>query len=348
MAAQGTQVAEGGIVSAAGMTDKTYDRNGALQDRVDYFINNPDRYTDYTYKYDPQAYLAVNVYKAFQDTYGRAPTKNEYNLYGDVQRSGGNVASEVAKAYASDPQVIARQKQSDLDKLAPGFNAEVGKQFQGILGRTPDEAELKHFSSLLASGATDSYGLQTFLKQQPEYQKTQTQNFQNQLSDQLAGYDKQYFQNNILPSLQETYAKQGRSFDSSGFQNATANAAQQQNIERQKYIAGIGVGQYQNSQAQAYTDYANQVQQVQNIQNGSFANSQNAIARVGALDDYTRQQDAYNQYLSKYGKRSPMSGAIAGATTGAAAGSYFGPYGTAIGGVVGGIGGYLGSNGGSF
>jgi hypothetical protein len=170
--------------------------------------------------------------------------------------------------------------------------------------------------------------LQTFLQQQPEYTTRQNQEFQQGLSDQLSGYDKQYFSESILPSLQSTYAKQGRSFDSSGFQAAATNSAQQQNVGRQQYLAGLSAQQYGGVQERAYQDYANQVQQQQNLTNfgiqAQYQGSQNLINRSQDLQDYNRQAQLYNDYLAKYGKRNNGAGGMIGTLGGAAIGGYFG------------------------
>lgn len=318
-----------------------------LKERIQFYVDNPDRYTNETYKNDPEAYLAVPVYQQFMETYGRAPTANEYAIYSPETATLGHagVKSEIAKAFESDPENIKKKKDADLLAQAPKQHEAVNNLFQSTFGRTATKDELDHFGSLLASGATDSYQLQQFLQQQPEYTEKQDASFRQNLSGELAGYDKQYLQEQVLPAIQANYAKQGRSFDSSAFANSATQSAEQQNIERQKYVAGIGASQYAGRQSQAYQDYANMLQQQNNLQTGSLENSQMAIARANNTADYKLQQDAYNQYLLKYGKRSGGQGALAGATAGAAAGTAVNPgWGTVIGAGVGAIGGYLGGS----
>ncbi len=37
-----------------------------LEERVKYYLDNPSRYQDSTYRTDPETYLAAPVYKQFQ------------------------------------------------------------------------------------------------------------------------------------------------------------------------------------------------------------------------------------------------------------------------------------------
>lgn len=284
--------------------------------RIREYVNNPSAYTDYTAKAEPNTYLGVPVYQAFMSIYGREPTQQELAQYAPLVRTVGHtgVQSEIANAYNAEQntpdKLAAKQNEANL-AAAPKHYSDVTSLFQSALGRAPTQDELQHFGSLLASGTTDAYGLQQFLQQQPEYTTKQNQDFQNQLSGQLAGYDQQYFQNQILPSIQETFAKQGRSFDSSAFKNAATQSAQQQNVQRQNFLAGLSASQYQGVQNKAYNDYINQVQNQQALTNAGI-NAQyqgilNANNRVNTINDYQTQAQLYNQYLAKYGNRNPTA-----------------------------------------
>ncbi len=326
------------------------DRSAPLQDRVDFYITHPGSYTDLTYKLDPQAYTAVPIYRAFQNTYGRAPTANEYAMYGNVQTSGGNVESEIAAAKAAEdnsPTNIAKREQEKQLAEAPKHYDAVNSLFQSTLGRAATQDELSHFGSLLSSGTTDQYQLSQWLQQQPEYQTTQNNKFTAGLSDKLAGYDKQYFSNSILPSIQEQFAKQGRSFDSSAFANSATQSAEQQNTQRQQYLAQLSAQQYGGVQDRAYNDYAAQVQNQNNLTNSGiqaqYAATQANLGRVQNINDYSMQQNAYNNYLAKYGKRSNGLGGLIGTVGGALLGGFLpggsiagAQLGSSLGGAVGG------------
>ncbi len=280
---------------------------------------------------------AAVAIKQYQKIYGRPPSPQELTYA--LTANGGDINSYIAnKKLAEDntPDKLAAKQQADYLAQAPQHYDDVKQAIQGQLGRAATQDELDHFGSMLASGSTDKYQLQQFLQQQPEYQQTQNKNFQNGLSDQLSGYDKQYFQDSILPGIQEAYAKQGRSFDSSAFQNAATNSAQQQNTQRQSFLANLSAQQYGNTQANAYNDYARQVANQQNLTNqgiqAQYGNVQNQIGRANNYTDFQMQQDAYNQYLAKYGKRNNGMGSLIGGGIGAAAGAYFGgPAGASVG-----------------
>ena len=121
----------------------------------------------------------------------------------------------------------------------------------------------------------------------------------------------------------------------------------------EQYLAQLSAEQYGGRQQNAYNDYANAVQNQQNLTNSGiqaqYANVQNTIGRGQQIADYTMQQNGYNQYLAKYGKRGgSASGAATGAVSGAASGAMLGSVvpglGTAVGAVggaiIGGLGGY--------
>jgi len=276
---------------------------------------------------------AAAVFAAFQNTYGRTPTQDEFNQVAPAfetanqphvtNTSQGNaLVSQLHSASENTPDKLYAQQQAQYLADAPKHYDAVNQVFQSQLGRKATQDELDHFGSLLASGTTDPYQLQQFVQQQPEYQQTQNANFQNQLSGQLSGYDKQYFQNSILPSLQEAYAKQGRSFDSTALQNAATNSAQQQNTTRQKFLAQLSAQQYGNTQANAYNDYARQVQQQQNLTNqgvqAQYTGIQNTLDRSNQIQDYNTQAQLYNQYLAQYGKRNNGLGSLVGGAVGLA------------------------------
>ncbi len=268
--------------------------------------------------------------KDFQEIYGRAPTAVELSqvipAYVGVDQNIPNLAggksyiAQMFQATQDTPDKLYKKQQEEYLAKAPEHFDAIQNLFQSNFGRAATQEELNHFGSLLASGSTDPYQLQKFMQQDQEYTQKQDSEFQNKLSGQLAGYDKQYFQESILPSIQQAYAKQGRSFDSSAFQNAATQSAQAQNTQRQQYLAGLSAQQYGGRQANAYSDYQNMVGNQQNLSNqgimAQYSGIQNAQQRGRDIQDYNTQAQAYNQYLAKYGKRSGGMGAGAGSLLG--------------------------------
>lgn len=289
--------------------------------------------------------------QAIKGALGRNPTAAEFAAYAPLGAQASQLIAQQNLADQNTPDTIAAKNNAKYLADAPNHADAVNNLFQSNFGRTASKDELDHFGSLLASGTTDPYQLQQFLKQQPEYQNTQNAKMRTDLSGTMAANDKRQFSEQILPSIQAAYAKQGRSFDSSAFQAAAANAAQAQNTNREGFLNNLTASQYGGVQDRAYQDYANQVANQQALTNSGinakYSNVQNSIGRANEINNFGLQQQAYNQYLNKYGKRqnNGVMGAISGAGTGAAAGSAFGPWGTGIGAVVGGLGGYFGSQG---
>lgn len=255
----------------------------------------------------------------FNKLFGRNPTQSELASLSGAYASdnpnttntaqGNQAIAQYFQNFSNTPDQINKANQAKYLKEAPQHFDAVNQLFQSHLGRTATQDELNHFGSLLASGTTDPYQLQQFLQQQPEYTTKQNQGFQDKLSGQLAGYDQQYFQNQILPSIQQAYAKQGRSFDSSAFQAAATGAGQQQNVQRQQYLAGLSASQYGGVQDRAYQDYANAVANQQQLTNSGinarYSGNLALTDRLNNITDYNTQSQLYNQYLSKYGKRQP-------------------------------------------
>ena len=300
----------------------------------------------------------LSAIQDFSQIFGRNPTAGELAMlspgYAGDPNTGNTPQGKalVAKYYESQvntPENLAAKQQAQYTADAPKYYDQVNTTFNSLLGRNATDDEKSHFGALMATGTVDPYSLQSFIQAQPEYQTNQNKTFQNSLATQLQGYDKEYLNNSVLPSLQEAYAKQGRSFDSSSFQGALANAANQQNTTRENFLAGLTAQQYGNTSANAYNAYAGQIANQQALSNAGvnsqYSGIQNTFGRSQDITDYMTQANAYNQYLARNGQRSQMQGALGGAASGASAGAAFGPYGAAIGGVVGGIGGYFGSKG---
>lgn len=282
---------------------------------VDYWIHNQQN--PYVGATDTANQLNQQAWAAYQNIFGRAPTNTELAQVIPAFQSGGISGGVAAVAgLKNTPLNQVADQQAELLKNAPQHFGDVTNQFQSILGRAPTQDELNHFGSLMATGTVDAYQMQDFLKSQPEYQQKQV----DALSGKLSGYDKQYYQEQILPATEAAFAKQGRSLDSSGFSAALGQTASQQNIDRQKYLAGLTV----NNNANAYQQYVDSVNQNKNLQYTSATAGTN---RLNQYQDYAIQQNAYNQYLSRYGKRQSNAGAygsLIGGTLGGVAGGIYG------------------------
>lgn len=280
----------------------------------------------------------VYAWDAFNKQFGRNPTQSELtqlsaayigsdpNIANNAQ--GNAAVAQYFNTFSNNPADINKRNQEKYLKEAPEHFDSINNLFQSSLGRQATQDELNHFGSLLASGTTDSYGLQQFLQQQPEYAEGKDKAFQDNLRGQMVDNDKRYFGEQILPGIQEAYAKQGRSFDSSAFQNSATLAAQQQNTNREGFLNNLSASQYGNRQQNAYNDYANQVAQQNALTNSGiqaqYGGMQGVTDRINQITDFNTQKDAYNQYLAKYGKRNNGLGGLIGGAVLGGAGAYFG------------------------
>lgn len=270
------------------------------------------------------------AYDGFYKSYGRAPTTDELaqvlpayagaDAHTTNNAQGDAYVSQLHQATENTPDKLYAKQQAEYQKNAPQHYDSIQQLFQGTLGRQADQSELDHFGSALASGQVDQYDLQQFLQQQPEYQTAQNEKMRTGLSGQMAANDQRQFGEKILPTIQQNFAKQGRSFDSSGFQAQAANAAQAQNTDREGFLNTLQAQQYGGVQERAYQDYANQVANQQNRVNSGinaqYQGIQNAQNRSNEIGDYNTQAQLYNQYLAKYGKRNNGMGGLIGGLAG--------------------------------
>jgi len=287
----------------------------------------------------------TSLYNQLKEYYQREPTQQEINQYAGIWASDpGTGAALLAQDYNSPDKVAARQKAQYEDK-APQFYGAIDSQFQSTLGRSATDAEKKHFGSLLASGQVDDYTLGQFLTALPEAVKKQDAEFRSGLSADLQKQDQQYYNEQVLPTIQDTFANQGRDIRSSGFANSLALAAQQQNRQRESFLSNLSAQQYGGSQGLAQDAYRQAYGNYQGLQDYTrqrAAQMQDAtLGRTSDLSNFNLQQQAYDDYLRRYGKRSNGIGALVGGLVGAGAGAYFGgPQGASAGyGVGSGLGG---------
>jgi hypothetical protein len=284
------------------------------------------------------------MWNAVYRTYGRAPTQSEITKYMPA------FLENTAHGRATILEAFERDQKSPeaMKKNAPGQYGNVEQMFQSTLGRNATDQEKEHFGTLLATGDVDSYTLGQFLQQLPEYTKKQDAAFRNELTGELQGQDARYFNEQVMPGIQSTFANQGRDVRSSGFANAIAQAATQQNRQRETFLSNLTAQQYQGQAGAAREDYLNNAARM--YQGQDYAKSRadqlsdRTQQRTYDLQDFNMQKQAYDEYLRRYGKRSGGMGGIgtlAGMGIGAlgaglVTGGMGAPAGAALGGSIGG------------
>lgn len=253
----------------------------------------------------------------FQEIFGRAPTEAELSMLTAAYDSGDrNIAgtsagrSAVAQYYQSQENTPERQyarQQAQYQQNAPQFYDQVNQLFQSSIGRDATDAERNHFGSLLASGQVDAYTVGQFINSLPEATQRQDQQFRQGLSGELQAQDARYYNEQILPGIESSFANRGRDYRSSAFSNATALAAQQQNRQRESFLSNLSAQQYGNRANAAREDYLNAYGQMTGLQDYSRQRSaqlqDRTQGRVNELQDYAIQRRAYDDYLNRYGRR---------------------------------------------
>jgi hypothetical protein len=306
------------------------------------------------------------AWQDFAKTFGRNPTQAELDQYsayyaspGDPNRANiptGNQA--IASYYQQQNAPSAIDLQNQQVQQAQGaytsqkgtINPQLGQMWQSMLGRAPTQDEMTHFGSLLASGQTDPYELQNYLKQTPEYANSQDAQFRQQLGGQMNDINGQFFSRYIQPSVMSQFASSGRDVSgaSTGLQYALANAAKDLQLNSQQYLTGLGAQQYQGRQGVATQGYEAQLGQQYGVQNASLGNAisnqNNQLGQNWASTQYGRQSNDLMNYLRNLPKQgsNPFTSALSGALSGAALGTGKGGpgWGTAIGAAGGGLFGY--------
>lgn len=254
-------------------------------------------------EFEPHRQAVEQFWNQYYKLYGKAPTENDFTKY---------LPNYLADINLGDQSLLSGYEQEQkspeaLKKKAPEQYGTVGEQIKSMLGREATQAELDHFGSLLASGDLDAYTFQQFVQSTPEYTQKRDETFRSGLRSEMADSDKRYLTESVLPAIQSQYALAGRSFDSSAFQSAMANAAQSQNVDREKYLSNLAASMYGGRQEQAYGDYATNRDRMYGIQDyyrqRSDANADWFRDRKAQLQDFDIQRSAYEDYLRKYGKR---------------------------------------------
>lgn len=280
------------------------------------------------------------AYKKIKELFGRPPTQVELDMLSPAFNSGDkNIAnitggnSVVAQYYQNQTNTPEKQQADQESKYledAPKYYEKLGAQFRSVLGRDATDDEKAHFGKLLASGQADEYTLGQFLTQLPESVRKQDEQFRSGLRDTLKTEDARYFNEQIMPGIQSSFAKSGRDVASSGFANALAQAAQGQNTSREGFLTGLTSDQYQGNKANAYNEYLNNVGRIDANKNYSRQRTDQLMdrtqQRIYDTQDYAMQKQAYDEYLQRYGKKSSGQGigSLAGGLIGGGLGAYFG------------------------
>lgn len=269
----------------------------------------------------------------FQSMYGRNPTQQEINRLSPYYTSDPILGAQVLQSqfdqYKKSPEYIKSQS-----NYGDNLNS-VNEQFKSLLGRDATNAEKEHFGQLLGSGELDNYQLGTFLQQLPEYVNAQDKKFREDLTPELQNSQANYFKEYIQPGIVSQNAQRGI-YDSSGIDNAFAQAAKQQNYDMQDYLSKLSASQYGSNRAAALQDYqTNQAQRYgqQNMALSNLYNTQNwQNQQAQDISNYNMQKNAYDQYIKNYGKRSNGLGGLLGGSVGGLLGAYFGgPAGASVG-----------------
>lgn len=303
-------------------------------------------------------YQQLYAFLDFKNVFGRNPTASELSMLSPNyagnknvtnNANGKSIVSQYYQSIAKSPDNLATRERERLEKEAPEHYGSVDETFQSTLGRNATDEEKSHFGSLLASKQLDTYQLGQFIGELPESVKKQDAEFRTKLSGELDTQNQKYFSDKILPSIQQRFQAQGRSVDSSGYAAALALAAEDQSANRENFLTNLSANQYGNQTANARADYQTTLDRYYQSKDYSTDRS-NYLAdqlqgRATEFGNYNLQKSAYDEYLSRYGKRggSPMAGIGAGAATGATIGAGFGGIGAPIGAVIGaGVGAFAG------
>ena len=225
------------------------------------------------------------------------------------------------------------------------------------------DPDLQEFISERLAGGESAFELGQFLQTTPQFQekkataenervKTESAGAREALNQELLKSQQEVFQR-AQPSIISSYMKAGR-LNSSGLNNALAQAQTELEKERQGFLAnagyndairaqGYGREDFVNNNAQAFNQYLRQnepayqqryaVNQAQNNLNYQqpFANLNRQYGlldesrqRGYQLEDYNRQQSDFNRYLDQSRKQSKEAAlyGLFGAGIGAATGGW--------------------------
>lgn len=273
------------------------------------------------------------IQQAFKELLGREATPVEIaeltpSLGTDPNiHDTGAMRSRVAEfARMESERQRPDRERKDAEGKAKDYYGSVSQLFKNTLGREANDAEVKHFSTLLATGDADEYTINNFLQNLPEYTKKQDDTFRAEQRGEFEKADTDYYSEKLLPAIQQQMAARGRSMESSGYATALAQAAKQQAQERERYLTQLSSQQYTGRSGAARSDYETYMSRVFGAQDYSRDRSaglnDSYTARQRELSNYDMQKSAYEDYLRRYGKRKGGLGGLLGGAAGAALGAY--------------------------
>lgn len=265
--------------------------------------------------------IQFSAYNDFKKIFGRDPSDAELaKAMGGYQSGDPNVPNLIGgQAFIAD-MYQQMNPNADNQKNAPEKYGEVDAMFNQYVGRAASQEEKDHFGSLLASGQFDSYQIGEALKNLPETVRAQDTEFRKSLGTELQASDERYFNENIMPGIQSQFAKQGRSVDATGFQNALAREATGQNRQREAFLSDLTARQYEGSKGRAYEEYAGNRDYTRGR---SDMLADRNTQRLYDIQNFAMQKQSYDDYLRRYGKRSSGMGQGIGSLVGMGLGAAF-------------------------
>lgn len=242
------------------------------------------------------------AYNNFKSIVGRAPTASELAQALPIFQQANGVT--LGNAWLSQyKQQLLQNPNDPLNKDKSGtFSDSINQTFKTMLGRNATQDELNHFGGLLATGNTDQYQLQDFLRGTPEYQSSQDKQFRNDLSGQLQENDLKFY-DRAKQGVISQFMQNGTG-NSSALDSALTDLMGQVSQQRDSYLAQLSAQQYGGNKNLALGNYQNTQNQFLDNQNMSRQNSMNQMSyltgRSNELSDYNRQmQDYMNFYNSQ-------------------------------------------------
>ena len=236
-----------------------------------------------------------NVYGNFVRMVGREPTEQELAQFIPIYQGSYNQGNAALANFAQ----YESQRPENLQKKAPQYADQVNQQFQGMLGRQATPEEINHFGGLLASGNTDAYQLQDFLRGTTEFQGAEDKKFRGGLASELEGYDTSFFnkaKENVISRFGDTGGLQNRS---SALDFALTDLMGQIAEKRGSYLANLSSQQYGGNKDLALGNYRGAQDQYLNEMNQRRGNSYNQFLgnqnRANEIGDYYRQAEDYRQ-----------------------------------------------------
>lgn len=244
---------------------------------------------------------------------------------GDI--NGNAALAQLAQSYKFNPSL---DPYSRLNTTKPEeFNNQINQTFQSILGRAATSNELAHFQDQFKKGALDSFGLESVIKQSPEFTNTQDKQFRDSLNQNLSDYDAYAFNRMGAPNLFSKYAQNGMPAGTSpSLEYAMTDLMGQMAKNRSNYLAQLSAQQYGNNKSLANQNYQSTTDQLLQNWSSNLNRSQQLQDYLGNRgfegSDYQTQRNDYMKYLNSMKPADRNT-----------------PYGQLIASLVGGVGGTL-------